>query len=110
MALGEAGSLVIGHQRAMVEGGRRQGKGAVEQELARGGDKQIRPANHFGDLHGGVIDHDRQLIGGDAVGPPHDEVAKVAARDELLRTESSVEEGDGFAVGYEETPGEALVG
>ena len=63
MPFGEASALVIRHQAAMVEVGRGQTQGAIEQKLSGGGQEQVFAANDLGDLHGGIIHHHGELIG-----------------------------------------------
>jgi hypothetical protein len=41
--------------------------------------QQVGAADHFRDLHGGVIDDYGELIGGDVVAAPDDEVSEIAA-------------------------------
>lgn len=64
MTLGEARAFLVRHQRAVKERRRCQIQGAVEEDLASGGDEEIRAANNFGDAHGGVIYNAGELIGG----------------------------------------------
>ena len=92
MAFGKAGAGFISHEGTMVEGGRGQGKRTEEQELAGGGEQEVRAANDFGDLHGGIVHDDGELIRGNVVMTPDDEIAEVFAGDELLGAEISVGE------------------
>ena len=75
-----------------MERRRRQTKRAIEQNLACGGEQQIRAANDFGDLHGGVIDDDGELISGNVVLTPDDKIAEVFSSNELLRPKMAVDE------------------
>ncbi len=77
---------------------------AIEEKLPKGGMKQVRATHQLGDLHGGVIDHDRELIGRDVVFSPDDEVAKVDARDRALRSGDLIEKLQRFFIWDTETP------
>jgi hypothetical protein len=59
-----------------------------------------------GDAHGVVVDYAGELVAGDSVLAPDEEVAEVFAGGERLRAEVEVFEGDGLAVG----DAEAVVG
>jgi hypothetical protein len=86
---------------------RRQIERAVEEQLAESREKQVRAAHHFGDAHGGVIHHDRELIGGRVVFAPDEEVAESATRDRLLRTGALIGELQPLALRDTETPVQA---
>ena len=77
---------------------------AIEQNLARGRLEQVGAAHHFRDAHGRVVGHAGELIAGNAVAPPDDEVAEVHAGHKTLRTEIQVDELDHLAVGNAEAP------
>src|SRR5438093_6432966 len=104
MALGEADAAVIGHQRAVKEGRRRKAERAIEQNLTRRGGEQIGAAHYFGDPHGGVVHDNRQLIGGNVVMSPDDEIAEILSGNEALLSQVTVHEGNGLAVRDAETP------
>jgi len=104
MPLGQAVPLVVGEQGAVEKGGWSPAEGAIEQQLPRGGKEEIGAADDFGDLHFMVIDHHGELVGGEIVVTPHDEIAEVCAGRELLVSEVSVDEADGFTVGNTKTP------
>ncbi len=58
VALGETLAVGVGDEGAVIPGGRSPVEGAVEQELAGGGDEEILAANDLGDAHEVVIDDD----------------------------------------------------
>lgn len=105
MAFSEADSGFVGHQGAMIESWRSQGKRPVEQELASGGEQEVGTANHFGDLHGGIVRDDGELISGNVIVTPDDKIAEIFSGDELLRTEMAIGESHGQAVRNAEAPG-----
>jgi len=107
MALRQADTRLIGQQWAVKKVRRLEFKRAVEQELARGGSEQVCAAHNFGDSHGRIVHHARKLVCRNVIMPPDDKIAEVLPGDKLLRTELSVREGNGFAVGHAETPVEA---
>ncbi len=104
VALGKALSGGVCDKGTVIPQWRRETEGAVEQELAGGGPDEIGTANNFRDAHGGVIDDDGELVGGDIVSPPDEEVTEIATSDKALRAEVLVEELDGFSVGHSESP------
>jgi len=104
MALGQAAAFAISDQSAMKPGWIREAEGAVEQDLARRGLKQVGAADDFSDAHRRVISDARELIARNTVPPVYDEVAKVLAGDETLRTKVEVMEVDRFAVGHAKAP------
>ena len=104
MAFGEASAGGVGHQVAVIKRGRGEAERAIEEQLAGSGGEEVRAAHDFGDAHGGVIHNDGELIGGDVIVTPDDEIAEMFAGDKLLRAELGVGEGDGFAIGNAEAP------
>ncbi len=104
MALGEAASVVVHDERAVEPRGVGIAQRAVEQDLAGGGLEEVRAANDLRDAHGVVIDHAGELVAGDSVAAPYDEVAEVDAGDEALGAEVEVVEGDHLAWGDAEAP------
>ncbi len=108
MALGEALAVVVHDERAVEPGGDGITEGAIEQNLAGSGFEQVGAADDFGDAHGVVIDDAGELVAGQAVAPPDDEVAEVNAAGEGLRAEVLVVEGDDFAVRNAEAPVEVV--
>ena len=88
----------------MAERRRGQTQCFVKQELQRGGKEQIGSANDFGNAHCRIVCHDRELIGGNAVVPPYNEISKISACDKPLRAEQCVNKADCFAVRHAEPP------
>src|SRR5271165_2448379 len=90
MALGETNSRGIAQQFAMEVSRDWQAERANQQQLPRGGFEQIGPANYLGDLHGGIVHDDRELIGGNVIATPDNEVAEVVSHNVGLRTEALI--------------------
>jgi len=88
----------------MVELRGRQIQSAVEQELAGGGFEQVFAADDFGDAHGGVIHDDGELIRGDVVVPPDDEVAEVLPGNQLLGAVTTVCERNDLPIRHLKPP------
>ena|SRR6266542_1284643 len=109
MALGEPVAACIGHQGTVKEGGRGKAERVVKQKLARGGDKQIGSADNFGDSHGGIVHDNRQLIRGNVVVPPNDEIAEISSSHEALLAQVTIHEVNNFAVRDAETPTELTI-
>lgn len=84
--------------------GRLDSERPIEQELPRGGAKQIRTANHFRDSHRGIIHDDGELVRGNSIVPPNQEIAKILPGFKSLQAKSAVMEGDYFTVVHLETP------
>ncbi len=104
VAFGEALAAGIDHQGGVVELGRLEAEGFVEEQLAGGGDEQVLAADDLGHAHGGVVDHHGQFVGGDAVLAPDKEVAEIAQALELAGAEPDVVENDLPIVGHSEAP------
>lgn len=94
----------------MVVGWGLKAEGAVQEELAGGGEEEIGPADDFGDLMRCIVDNTGELVAWQLVRAPDDEVAKVASGNEGLGPEVGVVEFDGFAVGDAESPGDGTAG
>lgn len=75
--------------------------------MAEGGFQEVFAADHLGDGHGGVVGYYGQLIGGDVVFAPDEEIAEVAGGGGGLGAEAGVVEVDLLAVGDFEAPVEA---
>jgi len=88
----------------MGKGGRRRFQGAIEQQLPRGGDQQVRAPHHFGDSHGGVIHHHRQLIGGQIIVPPNHKIAEILPGLEFLTSEKAVLKTNRLALRHKKPP------
>ena|SRR5438477_5305482 len=88
----------------MEERWRLQAERSIEKKLARGGEEQVCAANHLSNLHCGIIEDHRELVAGNAIVPPDDEIAKVASRDETLLAERAVPKRDYFAIRNAKAP------
>src|SRR5437867_11950240 len=98
MALGEPDAACVGHQGTVKEGGRGKAERAIEQKLPRGGCEQIGAADDFRDSHGGIVHHNRELIGGNIVVPPNDEIAEISSGNEVLLALATIHETNDLAV------------
>jgi hypothetical protein len=97
-------SALVEQQVAVVPGRRRESESPCQQNLPRRRLEQVGSANHFGDPHGRVVDHDRELIGGEVVSPPYQEVAKILTAYEALRAEVPIHEFDRLTLRDKKTP------
>lgn len=79
VALGQADAVPVGEEMGVEVGGRWEVEGALEEELAGGGFEEIAAADYFGDVCVGVVDDTGQLVAGEAVLTPDEEVAEVFA-------------------------------
>ncbi len=77
---------------------------AINQQLPKGGEKQIRAAHDFTDLHRCVIRNYRQLIGRHIVFPPNDEITEIQAGIRGLRSKTLVDELHRFPARHTKTP------
>jgi hypothetical protein len=59
----------------------------LQQDLASGGAEKVGSADDFGDLHGGIINYDGELVSGNIISTPYEEVTEVAACRVALRAE-----------------------
>src|SRR5438552_18828473 len=80
----------IQNQWTMIKPRRLKIKGAIEQRLPICRKQQVFTAHNLSDLHGGVIDHDSELIGRHVIPPPDEKIAKILARDCDPQTESFI--------------------
>jgi len=104
VSLGQPVALIVGEERAVEESGWRPIEGAIEQELAGGGNEEISAADDFGDAHGVVIHGNGKLIGGEVIVAPDHEVTEIDSGGELPRSEVPVDECDRFAIGDAKAP------
>jgi len=74
----------------MKEPRRRKIERTIEKQLTKGRDAQIFPAHNFRDVHGGIINDDRKLIGRHIIASPDDEIAKVLPGDCHLNPETLI--------------------
>jgi hypothetical protein len=98
VALGEARAVFVGEEIGVEVRGSGEFEGPLEEDLAGGGFEEVAAADYFGDLSVGVVDYACELVAGEAVLAPDQEVAEVFARSEGLGAEVFVFEVDSFAV------------
>ncbi len=72
--------------------------------MARSGAQQIGATNNFRDPHGSVVDYYSELIGGNVVTAPDEEVAEVVAGHIGLLAEMEIGEGDALTIWDAKTP------
>lgn len=104
MALGQAYSLLIPHQFAVVVAGDGEAQRAIQQNLASGGFQQVGPADDFAYLHRGIIDYYRQLIRRNIIFSPDDEIAEIYTGHHSLWAQMQIGETDSFAIRDAKTP------
>ena len=104
MSLREPYTSFITHEITVIEVRRREIQCPIEKNLARRRLQQIRTAYDFRDPHGSIVDDRGELIGGDVVPAPHNEIAEVAPGYRALGTEMQVGKRDLFAIGYAKSP------
>ena len=88
----------------MVIGGKRQTERAPQQDLPSRRLQQIGSADCFGDSHCSIVDDHCELIGGNIVAPPHDEITELCSGNEALASKMRVIEGDCFTVRHAKAP------
>src|ERR1043166_7183064 len=103
----QADILLIAQKWTMKVYGNRISQSADEQQLSCGALEQVCAADDFSDLHRGIVDNHGELIGGDIVATPEQEVGKVAPGDELLPPEITVFERNNFALRDFQAPAHA---
>lgn len=91
MAFGEADASFVCNQRAVIEFGWSQVQGSIEQELASGRFEQVFAADNFGNVHGGIVDDDGELIGGEVIVTPNDKVSEIGSGDEFVESGATVD-------------------
>jgi hypothetical protein len=94
VALREANSLPIQHQRSMKKAGWSIAKCFIKKQLPGGGKEQIGSPDHLGNLHGGIVDGTGELVGREVIVAPEDEIAKIPPRDEFLRAAGKIDKSD----------------
>ena len=72
--------MVAVHQRHMPPARVANAQRTRNQLLSRGAGQQIVAAHDIGDMVAGIVDDNRQLIGGNAEFGPHHQVARLGAR------------------------------
>ncbi len=98
MAFGKANAAFVRNQWAVVKTRRTQPERPVEEQLARCGFEQVFSPDNFGYFHGGIVEDDSKLVGGNSVMAPDDKIAKVTPGYKLLRTTTAIDEADDLAV------------
>ena len=88
----------------MAEFRRGQLERAIEEQLPKSRAEQIGTAHHLGDALGGIVDHDRELVGRDVVLAPDHKITKVRARHRVLRTGTLIEKLQGLPFRDAEAP------
>ena len=81
---------------------------AVQQKLAKGGEKQVGSSYYFGDSHGGVIDGAGKLVTGLVVFSPDDKIAELTISRGGLLTKMSVNKSQSFLVRQVKAPVEVF--
>ena len=107
MSLGQANVVLVKEKRAVEVSRRRQSQGAEEKKLPGGALEKIGAADHFRDLHGRIIRHHRQLIGGNVIAAPDQEIREILARGEALLSATLIFKSDGFSVRNAKPPADA---
>ena len=104
VAFREADAGGIEHERGVVETRRGHPEGAENEQLAKGAFCEVGTADDFSDGEIGVVDGTRELVAGDTVFAPDEEVTEVTAGDGRLRAEGGILKGENFAFGDAEAP------
>jgi hypothetical protein len=104
MALRQPHSRGVAHKTAVIEIRNWKAESPVKKNLPRRRFQQISSAHNFRDAHGGIVDDDRQLVSGNIVAPPNDEVAKIASGRNPLGAEMQVVEQDFLAIRNPKAP------
>ena len=89
----------------MAEFRRGKFQGSIKQQLAKSRTEQVGPPHDFGDPHGGIVDHDRELIGRHLIFAPDDEIAEVDPGRGALPPGPAVDERQFFAGRDPKAPG-----
>ena len=82
--------MKISNKWTMIKGWRRKLQRSVDEDLAGGAGEEIGPADDFGDLHGGVVDHASEMVTGLVVFTPDEEVAEIGPSRFLMETNRAV--------------------
>jgi len=100
----QARALVIAQQLAMKITRRFESQRPQQQQLPRRRLQQIRPAHNFGDLHCGIVGHDRKLVGRNIVPPPNQKITKIGAGNIASRPHIPIAEADRLALRHTKPP------
>jgi hypothetical protein len=74
VALGQAHIMLVAQQRTMEEPWRLLSKSPKQKNLPRRALEEVGAAYDFGDAHGGVVNDDCELVGGEVIAAPDKEV------------------------------------
>jgi len=99
VSLSEAAALLVAQQVAVEVLRSGHAERSLQQYLTRGGFEQITAAHDFSDVHGSIVDNAGELIAGEIVFAPDEEVSEVLAGGEGLPAGMEIVEGNGLAVG-----------
>ena len=103
VALGEANAMLVGKESRVEVGGRGEKERALKEDLAGGGLEQVAAADYFRDVGLGVVNNAGELVAGQAVLAPNEEIAKVCSGFEGLRAKVFVFKVNDSFVGDTET-------
>jgi len=104
VAFGEAGAGFVADEFAVIILGRCRPEGAIEEQLPKGGAKEVGSSYDFGYSQLNIIDDAGELIAGEVVFSPHKEVAKVASDLRGLWPKCAVNKAERFTVGRAKPP------
>jgi len=104
VAFGEAVAVFVADEFAVVILWRLRSKGAVEEQLPKSRAEQVGPSDDFSYSHFDVIDGAGELVAGEVVFSPNEEVANIAADSCGLWAKCVIDEAERFAVGCAESP------
>src|SRR5579864_59541 len=104
VAFCKAHTSFISHQIAMIKLRRLKAKRTIKQNLSRRGFQQVGAAHDFGDSHRMVVSNYRELISGNVISSPDDEVSEIAAGNVTLRSKMLVGKRDRLAIGNAKAP------
>jgi len=104
VALGESAAVLIEREFAVEPVWIRIPKGALKKNLPGCGFEKVRSANNLAYSHCEVVGDAGELVTRNAIASPDEEVAKVEAGDEALRTEVEIFKFNSLAVRDAEAP------
>ena len=90
MPFRETFTAFVADQLAVIKRRRVPTKRPIKQKLSRRGDEQIRAPHHLRDLHRMIVNHTGQLVGGQIIVPPQNEIAEIAPATVFLWTETTI--------------------
>ncbi len=104
MALRQSHSGLVAHQIAVIVFRHAEPQGSKQKNLPGSRFQQVRSAHYFCNLHGSVVNHDRELICRHIVPAPNDEVPEIPASDDMLRPEMQIGKSYFFAIRNPKSP------